>query len=700
MDKRSPLFISILILVLSLTVAATVKRAQASESEFYDVYIHADREELGTFRAIGMSIDGVGPQGVRAYASSEAIAELDRLGYLYYVIPKVKRPAFYPTLSQALNAISSYATTYSDIMCVDQIGTSAGGHPIYAVRITDNPDTEEVEPEVLFECNIHGDEGIGLLNCLNFIEYLGDNYGSNEGITALVDGHEILVVPLLNPDGYAADTRYNGHSVDLNRNFGFWWDGWMEYAAGSSPLSEPESQAMTWFAMSNNPALDMSYHSGAECVDYPFDSHKQHSSDESNFSLLGYAYANTTGYITWVTNGWDWYSVYGITTEQYYGSCGTLSEVTEISWTKQPTSESAIDTYLNANLPAMLDWVAKSDWGVHGTITDQSGDPVEAMVVVQELDWPAYSDPIVGDYHRFLQAGSYNLWVWANGYQPQLIPITIAKDGEATTQDVVLEPSGEGKTYAFKVIAAYQPLPYDQTGLSYPTWTLGPPDGKSASLGKAGSNRGGYVILDMGANSPVTDGDGVDFKVIEGDSDTNPEGYTVYASQNWLGPWSLVGNGNGTTDFDLASSGLSEARYLKIADDGDGSTGKTSGMELDAVETTVHCSAPVADFSAEPTTGPAPLDVQFRNLTDVETGCLSSSRWEFGDEQSSDESAPLHTYTEPGTYTVSLTATGPGGSDTETKEDYIVVTSGSDDDADDDSDDDGGDDDDGGGCGC
>ncbi|HDH96655.1 MAG TPA: DUF2817 domain-containing protein, partial [Proteobacteria bacterium] len=466
---------------LLLMAAAHTGHAQPTEAEFYDVYIYAAREDIKVLKMLGMSIEGAGPYGVRAYASAEAIAELERLGYVYYVLPKLKRPAFYPTLAEALDIIQSYQTTYGDIMRVTQIGTSA----IYAVKISDNPDIEENEPEVLFECNIHGDEGITLLNCLNFIEYLGDNYGSDDTVTALVDGHEILVVPLLNPSGYASDTRYNGHGVDLNRNFGFWWDGWIEYAAGPSPLSEPESQAMTMFVLQNNPALAMAYHSGAECVDYPFDSHYQRSPDESNFNFLGNAYASATGYITWIINGWDWYSVHGITTEQYYGSCGTLAEVTEISWSKQPSSEDSVNSYISANLPAMIDWVAKSDWGVHGTIIDHSGNPVEAMIVIQELDWPAYSDPIVGDYHRFLLAGNYNLWVWANGYQPQTIPITISKDGKATYQDIMLEPSGEGRTYAFRVIVAYQPLPYEQTGLSYPTWALGPPDGKSASLGKA-----------------------------------------------------------------------------------------------------------------------------------------------------------------------------------------------------------------------
>ena len=80
----------------------------------------------------------------------------------------------------------------------------------------------------------------------------------------------------------------------------------------------------------------------------------------------------------------------------------------------------------------------------------------------------------------------------------------------------------------------------------------------------------------------------------------------------------------------------------------------------------------VADFSAIPTSGPAPLIVSF---SDQSKGTVSSWNWNFGDGTTSNEQNPSHTYTDPGTYTVSLTVTGPGGSDTETKADYIKVRS-------------------------
>jgi hypothetical protein len=84
----------------------------------------------------------------------------------------------------------------------------------------------------------------------------------------------------------------------------------------------------------------------------------------------------------------------------------------------------------------------------------------------------------------------------------------------------------------------------------------------------------------------------------------------------------------------------------------------------------VEIGPPVADFSALLTSGDAPLDVDF---TDQSTGDISSWSWDFGDTNTSNLQNPSHTYTTRGTYTVSLEVTGPDGSDTETKIDYIGV---------------------------
>ena len=86
---------------------------------------------------------------------------------------------------------------------------------------------------------------------------------------------------------------------------------------------------------------------------------------------------------------------------------------------------------------------------------------------------------------------------------------------------------------------------------------------------------------------------------------------------------------------------------------------------------TVTNLPPVANFTASPTTGLAPLLVSFNNQT---TGAASSYSWNFGDATTSAAASPAKLYTNAGAYTVTLTATGPAGSGTITRTSYIVVT--------------------------
>ena len=85
---------------------------------------------------------------------------------------------------------------------------------------------------------------------------------------------------------------------------------------------------------------------------------------------------------------------------------------------------------------------------------------------------------------------------------------------------------------------------------------------------------------------------------------------------------------------------------------------------------TVNYVPVAADFTGTPTSGLAPLGVNFSNTS---TGDFTASSWTFGDGGSSTATNPFHSYTTPGVYTVSLQVSGPGGSDTETKISYIQV---------------------------
>src|SRR4030095_10432243 len=103
-------------------------------------------------------------------------------------------------------------------------------------------------------------------------------------------------------------------------------------------------------------------------------------------------------------------------------------------------------------------------------------------------------------------------------------------------------------------------------------------------------------------------------------------------------------------------AGLTEgATYYFVATAYD-ATGAESAFSAD-VSATVAYRVPVAQFTANPTTGNSPLSVNFSNTS---TGSITSYAWTFGDGGTSTAASPSHSYAAAGGYTVSLPLTRPG----------------------------------------
>jgi PKD repeat protein len=149
---------------------------------------------------------------------------------------------------------------------------------------------------------------------------------------------------------------------------------------------------------------------------------------------------------------------------------------------------------------------------------------------------------------------------------------------------------------------------------------------------------------------------------------------------NWQGigcDWDY-GSGGGDDSFTcLVYAGPGTGRGAIVTYDPDSLTAEDGRQLLhSAVEYTAAnqtpAQKPAAAFSADPTSGTAPLAVQF---TDLSTGSPTVWNWTFGDGAISTEVHPTHEYTADGNYTVSLTVSNAFGSDTATVADYIRVSS-------------------------
>lgn len=163
------------------------------------------------------------------------------------------------------------------------IGQSVRGLDLWAVTLTDEA-TPGPKPRVLIDAAHHGDEVIGTEIALRLARDLTAGFAANATIRALLQGREVLVVPMANPDGvtlipqatHYATARKNANGVDTNRNYDYHWGGPGSGGPGSdtyrgpSAFSEPETRAIRDLLHDKPALMYISIHSGAELILWPW----------------------------------------------------------------------------------------------------------------------------------------------------------------------------------------------------------------------------------------------------------------------------------------------------------------------------------------------------------------------------------------------------------------------------------------------
>lgn len=381
---------------------------------------------------------------------ARALARFDRTIYkLRNLTLEARREAelrgerAWPTWAEYEADMQAIAAAHPNICRLITIGTSVQGRHIWFMKISDNPDAEEDEPEFKYTSSLHGDEVTGMELCRRLIRLLVDSYGIDPTLTSYVNDMEIWICPHSNPDGYVAVTRYNAHGVDLNRTFPDPITDPNDDPAGR----EPEVQHFMYFGYDHRFILSANYHGGALVVNYPWDCQAAYTPDDDmlrEFSL-GYAIRNPPMYNNpefpnGVTVGWAWYIIHGGMQDWCYNWRSDMDVTIEVSNTKWP-NWSLMDQFWNENRDAMLWYMSRSLVGVRGIVTDvQTGLPVDATVNILEIDKPIRTDPDIGDYQRMLLPGTYTLKVEAFGYLPQTISGIAVGSGAATRRDVQMVP--------------------------------------------------------------------------------------------------------------------------------------------------------------------------------------------------------------------------------------------------------------------
>jgi len=378
------------------------------------------REDVHRLDELGLDIMSVRDGVAEIAAIPEEIDVLWANGYRPTVVLENMRDAVrslsradrgeYHSYSELTADMASWASTYPTITELVSIGTSVEGRELWAMKITDNPGVEEAEPEIQWIGAHHGDETISSEVCYYMIEYLLENYGTDDQVTWLVNEREIWILPMFNPDGFENGSRYNGNGTDLNRNY------LCPCGCNSgSSMSEPETQALQSFDVGRNPVTSLQFHSGAVYVNYLWDYTYDPTPDEAMLITISDGYGDRSGLP--VTNGADWYIVHGSCQDWCYDQRGEIATTIEVSTTQDPPA-SQIDSIVDDNIPAMLYQARMSGKGIRGVVTDElTGEPVYATISIPEIGKDVYTDPDAGDYHRMVESGTYTVVCTADGFQ-------------------------------------------------------------------------------------------------------------------------------------------------------------------------------------------------------------------------------------------------------------------------------------------
>ena len=240
---------------------------------------------------------------------------------------------FYPNLISVRKPIGNFKTYKNN--------------SIYYVKISDHPDIDEDEPQILYTGLHHAREFISVSELIYYMWYLLENYDKNPLVKEIVDHTELYFVPVVNPDGmeyniqgydadndsFTRDFRKNMRDndsngifdpqidgVDLNRNYGHEWGfddegssgfmGSINYR-GPAPFSEPETQAIQYLVDHHHFQVALNAHSYGDLLIFPWGFNDMLTPDSlvfTNYAELmakqnGFAYGTGTQTVGYITNG-------------------------------------------------------------------------------------------------------------------------------------------------------------------------------------------------------------------------------------------------------------------------------------------------------------------------------------------------------------------------------------------------------------
>jgi carboxypeptidase T len=317
------------------------------------------------------------------------------------------------TITEMLAQLDSMRVNYPNLISVKQkIGTltTTEGRSLYYVKISDNPDVDEPEPEVLYGALTHAREPMGMQQLIFYMWYLLENYASNDEIHQLLNNTELYFVPIVNMDGYeynhtTASTgggtwrknRFNNgngtYGIDLNRNYGYEW-GYDSNGSSPTPsddtyrgtagFSEKETQTMKWFCENRHFVTAIDYHCYSNLLIYPWGYIENFFTPDSLiFKTYSKLMVQENGYVYGTPNQTVGYVGNGSSIDWFYGEQSTKGKI--IGWSPEAGNQSdgfwpASTNIVNIAKTNLLQnlYVARFA-GKYATVTDKSSSIISQL---------------------------------------------------------------------------------------------------------------------------------------------------------------------------------------------------------------------------------------------------------------------------------------------------------------------------------
>jgi hypothetical protein len=378
-------------------------------------------------------VDHVSSEGFELYGSRGLSQYLDHNNIFYFSTKTLKNKmlADYPSHAQMTAKLRAAVEKLPGRMKLFSIGKSLNGKDLWVVKISDNVETDETEPEFKYISSMHGDEITGRELTTFMIEEIAEKYGKDKMITELVDNTEIFIMPSMNPDGTDLHQRGNANGVDLNRNY----PDWTVNAANSSAGVQLENKHVMAWQASRQFALSANFHGGSVVVNYPWDATYDRHPMDKFMQELSHVYAelnpemrNSSEFEGGITNGSDWYVVKGGMQDWsvfYHNDLQVTIELSGVKWPKY----SDIAGYWSSNRDSMYAYMKEVHRGagfklagsnVSGTVSIRQVSPV-----AKDLGSYAFKN---SEFYKVLPEGEYEYSITEKNGASKKINVRVEQD--------------------------------------------------------------------------------------------------------------------------------------------------------------------------------------------------------------------------------------------------------------------------------